>query len=90
VLAQFWQVVSKYLFVNLHNLPHKHIVERVERHDWVLCHQVTEGYEALVLIVHKKEQSSSYIGHALDVADIWSVHGECLQNSLKLLIVNPI
>ena len=90
MLAKLWQVVGKHLLVNLHDLPHKYIVERIERHDRVLRHQVAEGHEALVLSVHEKKQRGSNIRHSLDIADVRSVHGECLQYSLKLNIVNPI
>ena len=79
--------MREHSLVELHYLAHLHVVKAVEGHDWVLSHKVAERDKALILIVHKEEQDCSDIRHALDVANIRSIHGEGLQDALQLHVV---
>lgn len=87
LLTELRQVVSEHCLVELHDLADLDIVKAIERHDGVLSHQITERNKALILIVHEQEQDSRHIRHALDVADIWPVHRERFQDSLKLHVM---
>lgn len=46
MLAEFWQVVRKDLFVELHDFPDQNIVKVVERQNRVFGHQVTKSNES--------------------------------------------
>jgi hypothetical protein len=77
VLTELRQVVLEHLLEQLEDLFHLAIVEAVEGHDWVLGDHVAEGNEGLVLL-HIEEEDGRHIGHALNVANVWSMHSEGL------------
>jgi hypothetical protein len=86
VLAEFWQVVLEDLLEELHDLSHLWLVEAIEGHYGELGNHVAECDEGLMFI-HVEEEDSCHIGHPLDIAYIWPMHGEGLKDSLETLIM---
>lgn len=86
MLTELWQIVLENLFEELHDFSHLRLVEAIERHNREFSDHIAKGDEGLMLI-HIEKQNCCYVGHPLDVANVWPMHSEGLQHSLKRIIV---
>jgi hypothetical protein len=65
----------EYLLKELEDLSYMQVVEGVKGHDWEFRDHVAEGHERRMLI-HVQKQDCRHIRHALNVANIRSMHSK--------------